>query len=156
MLVLGGVADDLSAGRARIEAVVSAGAAFEKFQEVVATQGGATSVVDDPGLLPAARNEHAITADRSGIVIKADALDIGVGAARLGAGRETKDDVIDPGVGTTVAARIGDEIEAGAVLATLRYNDDRNLANAIELTAGAFVIGDGPAEVAPLVHAEVR
>jgi pyrimidine-nucleoside phosphorylase len=156
MLVLGGVADDLSAGRARMEAVVASGAAFEKFQEVVATQGGDTSVVDDPGLLPAARNEHAITADRSGIVIKADALDIGVGAARLGAGRETKDDVIDPGVGTTVAARIGDEIEAGAVLATLRYNDDRNLANAIELTAGAFVIGDGPAEVAPLVHAEVR
>jgi pyrimidine-nucleoside phosphorylase len=156
MLVLGGIAHDLSAGRAQMEAVVASGAAFEKFQEVVAAQGGDTSVLDDPGLLPTARNEHAIIADRSGIVIKADALDIGIGAARLGAGRETKDDVIDPGVGTTVAARIGDEIEAGTVLATLRYNDDANLANAIELTEAAFVIGDGPAEVAPLVHAEVR
>jgi len=156
MLVLGGIAHDLSAGRVQMEAVVASGAAFEKFQEVVAAQGGDTSVLDDPGLLPTARNEHAIIADRSGIVIKADALDIGVGAARLGAGRETKDDVIDPGVGTTVAARIGDEIEAGTVLATLRYNNDVNLANAIELTEAAFVIGDGPAEVAPLVHAEVR
>jgi len=156
MLVLGGMADDLSAGRAQMEAVVASGAAFEKFQEVVAAQGGDTSVLDDPGLLPTARNEHAIIADRSGIVVKADALDIGVGAARLGAGRETKDDVIDPGVGTTVAARIGDEVEAGTVLATLRYNNDANLANAIDLTEGAFVIGDGPAEVAPLVHAEVR
>jgi len=156
MLVLGGIAHDLSAGRAQMEAVVASGAAFEKFQEVVAAQGGDTSVLENPGLLPTARNEHAIIADRSGIVIKADALDIGVGAARLGAGRETKDDVIDPGVGTTVAARIGDEIEAGTVLATLRYNNDANLANAIELTEAAFVIGDGPAEVAPLVHAEVR
>ncbi len=156
MLVLGGVAHDLSAGLAQMEAVVASGAAFEKFQQVVAAQGGDTSVLDDPGLLPTAQNSHAIIADRSGIVIKADALDIGVGAARLGAGRETKEDVIDPGVGTTVAARIGDEIEAGAVLATLRYNNDANLANAIELTEAAFVIGDGPAEMAPLVHAEVR
>ncbi len=156
MLALGGIAHDLSAGRAQMEAVVASGAAFEKFQEVVAAQGGDTSVLDDPGLLPTAQNDHAIVADRSGIVIKADALDIGIGAARLGAGRETKDDVIDPGVGTTVAARIGDEIEAGTVLATLRYNNDANLANAIELTEAAFAIGDGPAEVAPLVHAEVR
>jgi len=146
MLVLGGVASDLAAGRARMEAVVASGQAFEKFKEVVTAQGGDTSVLDDP----------TITANRSGVVIEADALDIGVGAARLGAGRETKVDVIDPAVGTTVTARIGDEVEAGAVLATLRYNDDAALADAIRLTERAFVIGDGPAEMAPLVYEEVR
>jgi len=156
MLVLGGIARDLAAGRSQMEAVVASGAAFEKFREVVAAQKGDVSVLDDPGSLPTARHERAITADRSGIVTKADALDIGVGAARLGAGRETKDDVIDPAVGTTVTARIGDEVEAGSVLATLRYNDDANLANAIQLTQGAFDIGDGPSEVAPLVYEEVR
>jgi pyrimidine-nucleoside phosphorylase len=156
MLVLGGVAQNLAAGRAQMEAVVASGEAFEKFKEVVAAQDGDTSVLNDPGLLPRARNDHTIIAERSGVVIKADALDIGVGAARLGAGRETKDDVIDPAVGTTVSARVGDEIEAGAVLATLRYNDDTNLADAIRLTEGAFVVGDGPAEIAPLVYEEVR
>ncbi|MEE8498402.1 MAG: thymidine phosphorylase [Acidimicrobiia bacterium] len=156
MLMLGGVAPDLGAGRAQMETVVASGEAFEKFKEVVAAQGGDTSVLDDPGLLPLARNEHTITANRSGVVIKADALDIGVGAARLGAGRETKVDVIDPAVGTTVTARIGDEVEAGAVLATLRYNDDATLADAIRLTERAFVIGDGPAEMAPLVYEEIR
>ena len=156
MLVLGGVAQDLAAARVQMEAAVASGEAFEKFKEVVEAQDGDTSVLDDPELLPRAQNEHTITADRSGVVCEADALDIGVGAARLGAGRETKDDVIDPGVGTTVAVRIGDEIEAGTILATLRYNNDANLANAIELTQAAFAIGDGPAEVAPLVHAEVR
>jgi pyrimidine-nucleoside phosphorylase len=156
MLVLGGIAPDLSTGHSQMGAAVASGAAFEKFREVVAAQDGDTSVLDDPGLLPTAQNEHAITADRSGVVVKADALDIGVGAARLGAGRETKDDVIDPAVGTTVAARVGDEVEAGTILATLRYNNDANLANAIELTEGAFVVGDGPAVIAPLVHDEVR
>jgi pyrimidine-nucleoside phosphorylase len=138
------------------EAVVASGQAFEKFKEVVAAQDGDTSVLDDPGLLPLAQNEHTITANRSGVVMEADALDIGVGAARLGAGRETKVDVIDPAVGTTVTARIGDEVEAGAVLATLRYNDDATLDDAIRLTERAFVIGDGPAEMAPLVYEEVR
>lgn len=156
MLVLGGVAQDLAAGRARMETVIASGEAFEKFKEVVAAQDGDTSVLDDPRLLPRARNQHIITAERSGVVIEANALDIGVGVARLGAGRETKDDVIDPAVGTTVTARVGSEIEAGAVLATLRYNDDANLADAIRLTEGAFVIGDGPAEIPPLVYEEVR
>jgi len=156
MLVLGGVAPDLATGRAQMEAVVASGQAFEKFKEVVAAQDGDTSVLDDPGLLPLAQSEHTITANRSGVVIEADALDIGVGAARLGAGRETKVDVIDPAVGTTVTARIGDEIEAGAVLATLQYNDDAALADAIRLTERAFVIGDGPVEMAPLVYEEVR
>jgi thymidine phosphorylase len=156
MLVLGGVAQDLGAGRAQMEAVVASGEAFEKFKEVVAAQDGDTSVLDDPTLLPRARNDHTIIAERSGVVIEADALDIGVGAARLGAGRETKDDVIDPAVGTTVSARVGDEIEAGAILATLRYNDDTNLADAIRLTERAFVVGDGPTEMAPLVYEEVR
>ncbi|MCH7585384.1 MAG: thymidine phosphorylase, partial [Acidobacteria bacterium] len=102
MLVLGGVAQDLAAGRAQMETVIASGEAFEKFKEVVAAQDGDTSVLDDPRLLPRARNQHIITAERSGVVIEANALDIGVGVARLGAGRETKDDVIDPAVGTTV------------------------------------------------------
>lgn len=156
MLVLGGVADDISSGRARMEAVVASGAAFEKFKEVVAAQDGDITVLDNPSLLPSAQRDHAIPAERSGVVLQADAFGIGVGAMRLGAGRETKSDLIDPAVGTTVEVHVGDEVAAGATLATLRYNDDGQLADAIALTEAAFIVGDGPAEVPPLVYEEVR
>ncbi|MEE9298997.1 MAG: thymidine phosphorylase [Acidimicrobiia bacterium] len=156
MLVLGGVAADTAEGQTRLEGVVASGAAFEKFREVVAAQDGDTAVVDDPGLLATAASEHAVTADRGGVVTRANALDIGVGAMRLGAGRETKADVIDPGVGITVEVNLGDEVASGDVLATLHYNSDRRLEDAVILAQRAFEIGDGPALVPPLVHEEVR
>ncbi len=156
MLVLGGVAADLDDGRARMASVVTSGAAFDKFKDVVSAQGGDVAVLNDPSLLASASRLHVIEANRSGVIIEADALGIGVGAMRLGAGRETKDDAIDPGVGTTVHVNIGDEVAPGAILATLRYNDDTNLADAIALTEGAFVVAEGPARIPPLVYEEVR
>jgi len=156
MLILGGIAADLDNGRARMAAVIASGAAFEKFADVVAAQGGDIAVLDDPSLLASASKRHLVTAARSGFVVEADALGIGVGAMRLGAGRAKKDDVIDPGVGTTVHADVGDEVDAGAILATLAYNDDTHLAAAIELTENAFQIADGPVEAPPLIYEEVR
>jgi pyrimidine-nucleoside phosphorylase len=97
-----------------------------------------------------------VTAAQSGIVMAADALDIGVGAMRLGAGRETKDDQIDPAVGSTVHVNVGDQVAAGDTLAVLHYNDSTGLQDAIELTERAFTIGDGPAEIPPLVYEEIR
>ena len=156
MLVLGGVAADLDDGRARMASAIASGAALDKFKDIVAAQGGDVAVIDDPGLLASASQEHLVTAERPGVVVEADALGIGVGAMRLGAGRETKDDVIDPGVGTTVHVDVGDVVEVGMTLAALAYNDDANLAEAIALTENAFVIADGPAEIPPLVYEEVR
>ena len=156
MLVMGGVATDLEDGRAQMASAIASGAAFEKFKEVVAVQGGDVTVLDDPSLLATASREHVVTAGGSGFVVAADALGIGVGAMRLGAGRATKDDVIDPGVGTTVHAKAGDEVETGTILATLAYNDDTNLTDAVALTEDAFVIANSPAEIPPLVHEEVR
>jgi pyrimidine-nucleoside phosphorylase len=156
MLVLGGVAAGLAEARALMETAVASGAAFEKFCEVVAAQDGDISVLEDPSLLPTAEQHHVVVAPRSGVVMTADALDIGVGAMRLGAGRETKDDQIDPAVGSTVHVNVGDSVTEGDTLAVLHYNSTEGLADAIELTAKAFTIDDGPAEVPPLVYEEIR
>ena len=156
MLVLGGLAADNDDGHTRMESVIASGAAFEKLKEVTAVQGGDIAVLDNPSLLPSAENKHLVTASRSGIVVYADAMGIGVGAMRLGAGRGTKEDKIDPGVGTTVHVDVGDEVGAGTILATIAYNDDTNLADAVTLTTNAFLIADGPVRISPLVHEEIR
>ena len=156
MLILGGISGDRDDARARLEGAVSTGAAFEKFLEVVAAQDGDPSVLMDPGLLPRAPHEHVITAAESGFVTRCDALDIGVAAMRLGAGRENKEDDIDPGVGITVLAKVGEAVAAGQPLARLRYGDETRLPEPEGLVRQAFVVSPSPPEPPTLIYGEVR
>jgi len=156
MLVMGGVATDTPIARAMLEEVIASGAAFDKFVEVVIAQGGDPAVINDPDRLPAARHETVVIADRDGVITRCDALDLGVAAMRLGAGRATKEDVIDQSAGITVEAKVGDAVERGDALARLHWNDESRLAEATELANGAFQIGEGPAIPPSLVLGEVR
>jgi pyrimidine-nucleoside phosphorylase len=156
MLVRGGVAADAPAARDLLEAAVAQGRALEKLAAIAEAQGGDPSVLEDPSLLATAEHEEVITADRDGVVERCDALDLGIGAMRLGAGRATKEDDIDPGVGITVEVKVGDAVSSGDPLARLRYTDPGRLEVARELAARAIVIGEGPAEAPPLIHEEVR
>ena len=139
-----------------LEEVIPSGAALDKLVEVVIAQGDDPAVINDPDRLPAARHETVVIADRDGVITRCDALDLGVAAMRLGAGRATKEDVIDQSAGITVEAKVGDAVERGDALARLHWNDESRLAEATELANGAFQIGEGPAIPPSLVLGEVR
>jgi pyrimidine-nucleoside phosphorylase len=156
MLVRGGISADTEIARERLAAAVSSGAAMEKFIEVVQAQGGDPSAIHDPSRLPTARHEHVLAAPRQGVVTRCDARDIGVAATRLGAGRETKESVIDPAVGITVEAKMGDRVAEGDCLARLHYNDADRVAEVTALVERAFEVGEGPVDAPPLLHEEVR
>jgi pyrimidine-nucleoside phosphorylase len=88
-----------------------------------------------------------VTANRSGVVQRCHALDIGRAAYRLGAGRANRDDAVDHAVGIVVHRKRGDAVRAGDALATVHARG--------EIDAGAvrdcFEIGDEPAPPLPLV-----
>jgi len=126
-MVLGEVMLELAridGGRARLEEAIASGAALQKFIEVTQAHGGDVSVIEDPGLLATAPLEATIEAPGDGYVTHCDALTIGIAATNLGAGRVKKDDVIDPGVGISVLAKIGEHVAAGQPLASVRYSDE--------------------------------
>ena len=156
MLVMVGIAPDRADARARLEQSVRSGAALAKLVEVVEAQGGDPAVLENTALLPSADNELVISAVRSGVVSRCDALDLGVAASRLGAGRATKEDTIDPGVGLTVEVKIGDPVAPGDLLLRIRWNDPRRLEDALALTEGAIVVDDGQAVPPTLIYEEVR
>jgi len=156
MLLMGGITADRSDARARLEEAVSSGAALEKLVEVVVAQDGDPSVLEDTSLLAKAPNETVHLASRSGVLARCDALDLGIAALRLGAGREKKEDTIDPGVGIMVPVGIGDTITEGQPLAVLRWADQALLGEAMGLVERAFQIGQEPVAAPPLIYGEVR
>lgn len=75
---------------------------------------------------------------------------------RLGAGRERKEDTIDPGVGISLHAKPGDAVEKGAVLATLRYRHPARLEEALRAIDGAWSIGPSAPPQLPVVAERVE
>lgn len=155
MLLAGGVAPDSDSARRMLQAVVADGSALAKFEEVVIAQGGNPAVLHDPSLLPSAPEEAVVAATRDGIVQRCDALLIGVAAVRLGAGRMTKEESVDPGVGFTVCVKVGDAVSAGDPLIRIRWRHAGRLAEARALVDHAIGIGDAAAFPPPLIHERI-
>lgn len=156
MLLLGRITDDPADARRRLESVVDDGSALEKFGEIIEAQGGDPRVLEDPDRLPQAAHHLDLPAPASGYVQVCDAYAIGVAAMRLGAGRATKEDLIDPAVGVTVHAKVGDRVIEGQPLATIAWNDEDRLDDASPLLERAWQIGASRPEPTAHVLEEVR
>jgi pyrimidine-nucleoside phosphorylase len=114
------------------------GAAFEKLLALVAAQGGDVGMVDDPSRLPQARIVEVLTASQTGYVARLNALQVGLAAVELGAGRERKEDSVDHAVGIVVHKKVGDAVTVGESVFTLHANDPERLQQARKRLEGAL------------------
>ncbi|AEG61241.1 pyrimidine-nucleoside phosphorylase [Desulforamulus ruminis] len=144
MLVLAGMAEDPPAARTRLEQIIDSGAALNKFKEFVAAQGGNPEVADREELLPAAAVLYPVQAKLDGYIAEIQAEQIGLAAMALGAGRATKEDVIDLAVGIVLKKKIGDKISAGETLADLHAQKDMDLTAVEQMIQQAFTINGAP------------
>lgn len=143
MLLAGGEVDDVQAGERAIEKVLDDGSALERFRQLVEAQDGDPRVVDDPeGVLPRASEKEEIVAPRAGAVASINALEVGLAALELGAGRGRKEDVIDPAVGVEILCPVGHRVDEGEPLARLHHNG-RGVEGARRRLARAWEIADG-------------
>ena len=156
MLMLGGITDDPGEARDRLENAVDSGRALELFANVISAQGGDANVIEDRSILDRAPLRHEIRSDRAGTVRRCDAFEIGVASVRLGGGRARKEDVVDAGVGITLAAKRGDAVAKGDLLASVSYRDEARLAAALPYLDRAWDVHDDPGPARPLVLDEVR
>lgn len=102
MLVLGGRANTYDEGRKILEELLKSGAALSKLKELVEAQGGDGTVIENEELLPDTKYSLPLKAAADGYVYAINAEQVGIAAMVLGAGRETKEDVIDPAVGIII------------------------------------------------------
>lgn len=147
MLALAGI----DGGRVALVEAIESGKALQKLIDVATAQGGDPAVIEDPSLLPSCDHEAVLTAPRGGFVTGCDALTIGMVAVRLGAGRERKEDTIEPGVAITLEAKVGDEVGEGDPLARIRFNDLSRWQSQEATLASAWTIADEPPSPQPLM-----
>ncbi len=153
MLILGGVAKTEAEAKTKLHRVVADGSALDKLREIVAAQGGDVRAIDNPSRLPQAKFQTPLPSPRAGFVRDVDAMGVALGALRLGAGRARADDKIDPAVGVSGITKIGERVAAGAPLCVIHASDEKSLAEAKAMLAGAFLVGESPV-VAPSLIAE--
>jgi pyrimidine-nucleoside phosphorylase len=135
----------------KVEEVIANGAAFEKFVQMVELQHGDVRMVKDPSLLPTAKQIVPLKAREGGYVSSIDCEEIGLAAMMLGAGRETKDSVIDMAVGLKLVKHVGDQVAPGDVLAELHVNPQKDNAKASERLLAAFHFSPTPVKPQNLV-----
>ena len=157
MLRVGGVEPDLQAARDRLQKTIDSGAALDVLGRVVAAQGGDRNVIDDPiGVLPRAPHQSDVKAESTGFLTRLDALRVGVAAMRLGAGRERKEDTIDPSVGIRIHHKVGAGVEEGQPLLTLFYRHPARLDEALSVLEGAIDIGAAEPQASPMVLEQIE
>jgi len=122
MLYLGGKADSIKHGMKIAQDMIKSGKAFNKFVEIVKLQGGDPNIVKNPDRYPKANIIHEIKADHSGYLKSIDNYEVGMASLELGAGRLTKEDVIDYSAGIIFYPKIGQKVHKGDLIATLFTN----------------------------------
>ena len=150
MLLAANRVTSLEEGKALLKEQIDSGRALEVFKTFLANQGGDTRIVDNPDLLPQARYQIPLLAQSSGVVSQWVADEVGVAAMMLGAGRETKEDIIDPAVGIELCAKVGDPIQEGQPLAILHSNRE-DVSEVLARLSAAISIADS-AQVPELIR----
>jgi pyrimidine-nucleoside phosphorylase/thymidine phosphorylase len=151
MIYLAKLTPTLDEGREVAQRRLLDGSGYRKFKEVITAQGGNPQVLDRFELLPNATGAREIASPRAGYVSAIDAEYIGQASAMIGAGRDTKEDGIDPAVGVILEVKVGQKVDAGGVLCRLYYTGDERVDEAAQLVEDAFRISAQPPESRELI-----
>jgi thymidine phosphorylase len=145
-LALGGLAHDAADGASRITQALESGAAAEAFGRMVAAQGGPADFVERwPDRLPAATVIRDVPSLTGGFVRTIDGEALGLSVVRLGGGRQREGDKINPSVGLSELAGIGEQIGIGEPLCMVHAATEAQADAAIAAVQAAYAMG----EVAP-------
>lgn len=144
MLALAGQPD------ADVEGALRDGRAMDVWRQMIRAQDG-----DPDAALPTARETHTVTAPRSGVVSRMDALPFGIAAWRLGAGRARAEDAVVHAAGIDLHVKPGDQVAEGAAVFTLSGDDPARFARALDALEGAWDIGEDAPAAASLVRERI-
>ena len=150
MVVLAEQAESLDEARQMLVDAIKTGKALNKFKTFLSNQGGDDSIVDSPEKLPSAKYQVEFKAKKDGYITEIIANEIGVASMMLGAGRQTKEDVIDLGVGIVLNKKVGEHVEKDENILTIHTNT-KKIDDILNKVDNSITI-DSKGEAPTLIH----
>ncbi len=142
MLLAAGIEKTSKKARQRLANALASGLAAEKFEQVIEAQGGNPKAVEDPSVLPQAKEVEVYAAPRTGVVVKVEPKTIGRAIVAMGGGRRTVEDEVDPTVGFVITVKPGSKVLAGEPIASVFARDPGGMKLGFEALQQAIVVGD--------------
>lgn len=156
MVVLAGKSRNLDEAKIMLKDTISSGKALAKLKEFITTQGGSVECIDNMEKFPKAKYIVPVFSNRKGIVKRVMAESIGLIAMELGAGRKTKESIIDLTVGLILNKKRGDQVAEGDILAFIHSNDESKIITASNKIIDSFVICEKYDDRIPLIYEIIK
>ena len=135
-----------------LDELITSGKALEKFREIIKSQNGDDSIIEDYTKLPQASIKYEVKAQKDGFVKNIDALKIAKACKNLGAGREKKTDTIDYSAGIYLTQKYSEPVCIGETIAVIYTNKKEAIKEAEELILSAFEISDEEQKPVSLIY----
>ena len=135
---------------------ISAGRAFNKFRELIIAQGGNINVIDNPNLFKKSEYVVEVKAEEDGFISKMNTSEIGKISGILGAGRITKDDIIDYSAGIELYKKTGDYVSVGETIAILHTCKKSIIEEAKNRYLASIEMSDAKPEIKPMVYKIIK
>ena len=140
MIMSGKYSDEIKCRKA-IKEKIKNGEAKKKFIELVRTQGGDVSYIENPDKFEKAPIIAPVVADKAGYVEKLNAGKVGKAGVKLGIGRMKKEDPIDHRVGIVFEKKVGDKVKKGDILCYVHGNNPEKTTECVQEIIAAYKMG---------------
>lgn len=156
MLLVSGVVAARGKARSIITKNLANDYGLNRLADLIVAQGGDAAVLDKTDLLPQPAQKVEVTSRAAGYVATINALEVGLAAKILGAGRKTKDDAIDHSIGIYLKKKVGDKVAVGEPLAVFYSDgDEAKIEPARKKFIEAYTFDLSKIDPPKLIHARV-
>ncbi|MEM7320593.1 MAG: thymidine phosphorylase [Pseudomonadota bacterium] len=152
-----GVSETAQDGRAMVAKAIANGSAAEQFGKMIAAVGGPVQFVDNwARFLPEASVIQEVPAPQNGYVSAIDGEALGLSVVGLGGGRQVESDLIDPAVGLSNVARLGQKLDKGAPMAVVHASREDKARKAAQAVRDAISLRSEPVAAPKLIHERIE
>ncbi len=131
LLVIGQLAENLTAAKAQVNQVLTQGTAAEYFARMVVAHGGPSDLIEQPQKhLKPAQHIEPFYCETSGYISHMNCRNMGLGIIELGGGRRTASDAIDHAVGYSQILPVGAKVDPQTPVLMIHANDSQQLKQA--------------------------
>lgn len=145
------IEEDIEKGKVLLQSKIDNLEAFKKLEELIKYQGGDISYLEDYSKFEKSKYQKEIYSSKEGYVEKISALEIGECAMHLGAGRATKDGVIDMASGIVLNKKVGDFVKKGELLLTC-YTNKENVEEIYKDLENSYIIVQNKVPNHKIIH----